>query len=177
MAPDTHRAIMNRMVKDFGSDVGVIDPVRVLRLPGFHHMKNPASPHRVELVEANGRVYTADQIAAAFPPIWPSRLADKPSPAKPLPAVLEPELERARKALCFIPSDDRDTWLKVGMALSASFGESGRGLWDAWSRQSGKYTDAGQVKAWKSFKGASLTIGTIFWLRRQHRGRAPIYSL
>jgi hypothetical protein len=91
--------------------------------------------------------------------------------------VLEQEIERARKALCFIPSDDRNTWLAVGMALSASFGESGRDLWDAWSRQSGKYTDDGQVKAWKSFKGASRTVGTIFWLRRQHRGRAPIYSL
>ena len=31
--------------------------------------------------------------------------------------VLEPEYERARKALCFIPADDRETWVTVGMAL------------------------------------------------------------
>jgi hypothetical protein len=105
------------------------------------------------------------------------RQADRPSPAKALPAILEPELERARRALCFIPSDDRETWLMVGMALSGSFGEAGRDLWDAWSRQSSKYTDAGQVKAWRSFRGASRKVGTIFWLRRQNRGRAPIYSL
>ena len=103
--------------------------------------------------------------------------ADRASPAKPLPAVLEPEIERVRNALRFIPSDDRETWLAVGMALSASFGENGRSLWDAWSRQSARYTDVGQAKAWKSFNGASRTIGTIFWLRRQYRGRAPIYSL
>jgi hypothetical protein len=54
--------------------------------------------------------------------------ADKRSPAKPLPATLEPSLERARKALNFIPSDDCETWLKVGMALSGSFGEGGRDL-------------------------------------------------
>ena len=105
------------------------------------------------------------------------RQADKPSPAKPLPAVLEPEIERARKALCFIPSDDRDTWLAVGMALSGSFGDSGRSLWDEWSRQSRNYTEAGQVKAWKSFKGGARTVATIFWLRSQYRGSMPVYRL
>jgi hypothetical protein len=105
------------------------------------------------------------------------RQADKRSPAKPLPATLEPALERARKALNFVPSDDRETWLTVGMALSGSFGNSGRDLWDAWSKQSSKYTDAGQAKAWRSFKGASRTVATIFWLRGQHSGHTPIYSL
>jgi hypothetical protein len=105
------------------------------------------------------------------------RQVDKRKAPAPLPDTLEPALERARKALCFIPSDDRETWLTVGMALSGSFGDSGRGLWDAWSRQSSKYTDAGQAKAWRSFKGSSSAVGTIFWLRRRYRGGAPIYSL
>lgn len=103
--------------------------------------------------------------------------ANKPSPARPLPVELGPALERARNALCFIPSHDRETWLAVGMALSGSFGESGRDLWDQWSKQSEKYTDAGQAKAWRSFKGSARTVGTIFWLRGQYRCRAPIYSL
>ena len=95
---------------------------------------------------------------------------------KPL-VELEPEYERARKALCFIPSDDRETWLAVGMSLAGSFGNIGRSLWDDWSKQSNKYTEAGQVKAWRSFRRQGRSIGTIFWLRRQYRGSVPIYSL
>jgi putative DNA primase/helicase len=91
--------------------------------------------------------------------------------------VLEPEYERARKALCFIPSDDRDTWLAVGMALAGSFGDGACGLWDDWSKQSAKFNADNQVKAWRSFRGRGRSVGTIFWLRRQYRGRSPIYSL
>ena len=105
------------------------------------------------------------------------RQSDKRSPATPLPATLEPALERARKALSFIPSDDRETWLTVGMALAGSFGDSARDLWDAWSKQSIKFNEDNQEKAWRSFRGAGRSVGTIFWLRRQYRGRSPIYSL
>ena len=103
--------------------------------------------------------------------------ADKPEAPQNNPVVLEPALERARKALCFIPSDDRDTWLTVGMALAGSFGDSAKGLWDEWSKQSSKFNAHEQVKAWRSFRGAGRTVGTIFWLRRQYRGRSQIYSL
>ena len=105
------------------------------------------------------------------------RQADKPSPAKTLPVELEPELERARKALCFVPADSREVWLAVGMSLAGSFGDSGRELWDTWSRQSSKFDEAGQVKAWRSFRHTGRSVGTIFWLRHQYRGYSPIYSL
>jgi len=103
--------------------------------------------------------------------------ADKPEAPRNNPVVLEPDLERARKALCFIPSDDRDTWLTVGMALAGSFGDSARDLWDVWSKQSSRFNADNQVKAWRSFRGSGRSVGTIFWLRRQYRGRSPIYSL
>jgi Bifunctional DNA primase/polymerase, N-terminal/Primase C terminal 2 (PriCT-2) len=90
----------------------------------------------------------------------------------PLPA----DLERARKALNFVPSDDRDIWLRVGIALSA-FADDGRELWDLWSRQSDKFCEKEQNKAWHSFKFAGLSLGTIFHFRSLYRGRPPLYDL
>ena len=33
------------------------------------------------------------------------------------------DLERIREALHFIPASDRDTWLRMGMAVKSEFGE------------------------------------------------------
>ena len=41
---DEVEAVQQRLVDDFGSDPNAKDISRVLRLPGFDHMKNPASP-------------------------------------------------------------------------------------------------------------------------------------
>jgi hypothetical protein len=88
---------------------------------------------------------------------------------------LADDQERVRRALEYIDADDRDTWLKIGMALSGTFGEGGRPLWDAWSSQSPKFSEAGQNKAWRSFRRRGRTIGTVFELRRGSRFR--IYDL
>lgn len=61
--------VMRRMIADHGSDRGVKDISRVLRVPGFLHRKTPATPHPVKLLDANGRRYTRAEIMAAFPPI------------------------------------------------------------------------------------------------------------
>lgn len=45
------------------------------------------------------------------------------------------DVERIREALQFIPSTDRDTWLRMGMAIKSELGEAGFELWDNWSRQ------------------------------------------
>jgi Bifunctional DNA primase/polymerase, N-terminal/Primase C terminal 2 (PriCT-2) len=98
---------------------------------------------------------------------------------KPWPArsdIGPADLERARKALRFVPSDDRDTWIKVGIALSA-FADDGRDLWDLWSKQSDKFDEKEQEKAWRSFKYAGLTLGTIFHFRSLYRGQPPVYDL
>jgi putative DNA primase/helicase len=43
-----------------------------------------------------------------------------------------------RQALGFIPSDDRDIWIRCGMAIKAELGEAGYELWDQWSSTSDK---------------------------------------
>lgn len=53
-----------------GSDPVVVDLPRVMRLPGFRHMKNPARPAWVRIIGTDERLpYTPEAIAAAFPPV------------------------------------------------------------------------------------------------------------
>lgn len=73
-------------------------------------------------------------------------------------------LERVKRALSKIDSDDRDTWIQVGMALH----HEGEGcvdwlaLWDEWSQGSGKYV-AGECEAkWSGFgKHHGVTCATV----------------
>ena len=43
-----------RLVTDYGSDPNAKDRSRVLRLAGFHQMKQPTSPHRVRILRESG---------------------------------------------------------------------------------------------------------------------------
>ena len=67
-----------------------------------------------------------------------------------------------RAALALIPADDRDLWLRIGMALKSELGDEGLALFEAWS-ESGASFDAKAVKAtWKSFKpGGAVTMATL----------------
>jgi hypothetical protein len=85
----------------------------------------------------------------------------------------EPDLDRIGRALALIPSDDRETWLTVAMALHDEFtaGEEGFALWDEWSASSAKYDADDQRRVWESFGsriGKPVTIGTLYKLAKQH---------
>ena len=43
------------------------DISRVLRVPGYYHMKNPDEPFMCEIVDWNGEYYTEEQMLSAFP--------------------------------------------------------------------------------------------------------------
>lgn len=78
-------------------------------------------------------------------------------------------VEAARAALAVIPSDDRDVWWRMGMALKSEFGDDGLPLFEAWSEMSASF-DAKAVKStWKSFKpGGPVTIGTLIAEAKRH---------
>lgn len=68
-------AAMRRMVADHGSDPNAKDRARVLRLPGFYHMKNPDAPHMVRIVAESGELpYSWARITEAIRS-YESRLA------------------------------------------------------------------------------------------------------
>ncbi len=71
-----------------------------------------------------------------------------------------------QSALSVIPPDDRDMWVKIGMAIKDEFGEEGLPIWDAWSMQSDSYNEKAARSAWRSFKPGPVTIRTLFYVAR-----------
>jgi putative DNA primase/helicase len=74
-----------------------------------------------------------------------------------------------RAALTFIPAEDRELWLRIGMALKSELGESGFDMFETWSHTAENF-DAKAVKStWKSFKaGGGITIATLIAEAKQY---------
>ena len=166
-------AVMERMVKSYGSDPQAKDLPRVLRVPGFLHRKN-GTPHLIRIVKPNGggeevRRYTKAEILAAFPPIEQPKKESK-SQQRTWSNSDSDDLRLACDALPYINADDRELWRDIGMALKDRFGDAGRLLWDDWSRKSDKYDERDQEKNWRSFgRRPGITIATLFH-HAQQRG-------
>jgi hypothetical protein len=112
LQPDQHEGVLRRLVHDHGADANATGYARILRLPGFFHMK--AEPHLVTFA-AHGKAsgdgstevtpYLPSEILAAFPPM--SRYQMKTALAAPgaggntaVATVNAPtEVERARRWL------------------------------------------------------------------------------
>lgn len=70
-----------------------------------------------------------------------------------------------RDALSFLDPDDRDLWVKMGMAVKVELGAAGFDLWDEWSSTAPNYNAKAAKSSWKSFKDSGrLGIGTLFYL-------------
>lgn len=101
----------------------------------------------------------------------------RPTPAgpagQPAPRIITPELVRA--ALAAIPADvDRDTWVRLGMAIKAELGDAGFEWWDTWSQGSQAYSATDARDVWRSIKaGGRVKGGTLFGLAKDHGFRFP----
>jgi hypothetical protein len=136
----------------------------VLRMPGFYHLKDPDHPHLVELIEAPGWIYSAEQLEEAFPPIWP-----EPPKRAHQRDFGGNEFERLMNALSYIPSDNRLTWFQVACALKHHFGDAARDVWDGWSATSAKFNPKTQTSTWKSIRRShGIGIGTLFHIAREN---------
>lgn len=69
-----------------------------------------------------------------------------------------------RDALGYVPPNDRDTWLRMGMAVKSELGEDGFALWDEWSQAAGEsYDERDSKSVWRSIRPVGkVTIGTLF---------------
>lgn len=88
----------------------------------------------------------------------------KPPPCETTP--LGSDLDDIEAALAVIPSNDRETWLKIGMALKAELGQAGFELWDKWSSTAPNY--GGTEKAWNSFKRNGVSILSLFDVAKEY---------
>ena len=78
------------------------------------------------------------------------------------------DVDRIRSALSFVPADDRDIWVRMGMAIKSELGESGFDLWDEWSQRADSYNPRDAHDVWKSIRAnGKVTAGTLF-----HEGKA-----
>lgn len=169
------KRVMSGMVQNYGSDRNATDISRTLRLPGTLHQKG--EPHSVRIEWDNGnapRRYNRQEIVSAFGIVADSK-ADLVAYAASdkAPATFDPD--RLRDALRWIPSDNRNDWLKVGMALhlESAGSDDAFGMWDEWSKgtAAGNYDSREQHRAWASFReehGNPVTIGSLFHLAKEN---------
>jgi RecA-family ATPase len=148
---------------------------RIMRVPGTLNVlgktkiKAGRKPTPAELIEFHDeRIYDLED----FPE--PAPEAEKPELEKPIGTASgehagghdRVEYERAKSALKAIPNDERENWLRIGMALKAGFGELGYGLWLDWAQSCSKYDDEDSRRVWDSLGRNGVQIATLFWMAR-----------
>jgi len=79
-----------------------------------------------------------------------------------------------REALHFIPADDREVWVQMGMAIKSELGDDGFEIWNSWSQSASNYDPKAVADAWKSIKSyGGITIATLFHTAKVH-GYTPL---
>jgi hypothetical protein len=164
---DEFGAIQRCLVERYGSDRNAADLSRVLRLPGFYHQKvKPAQgrtgePYLVRIVHESGaQPLPRERVLAIFPPV--AEVASALQATTTEPVVIGSDTQRElRSALASLRSDDRDLWVRMGMALK-TLGDVGRGLWIEWSQTSNKYDPADATHKWDSFEPERTGYQAVF---------------
>ncbi|CAB3759371.1 DUF927 domain-containing protein [Paraburkholderia solisilvae] len=80
------------------------------------------------------------------------------------------ERQRIQSALSFIPPDiERDTWVRIAMAIKSELGDDGFEIFDVWSSEGSTYKAAAARTTWKSVKsGGGVTIGTLYAIAKEY---------
>ena len=74
------------------------------------------------------------------------------------------DIDRIREALQFIDPSDRETWLRMGMAIKSELADTGFDVWEAWSLQAESFNGKDARDVWKSIRAdGKVTIGTLFY--------------
>lgn len=181
--------VQKALAQLFGTDPSVSDIGRVMRMAGtlnpkypdaesvkiVYMAKNPKPLKLRRLIDGLGLKLDADTLKKLGAMTANAANADAPSSATsilppPTDASARHKLERERivAALAAIPADDRDTWMRVGMALhSWDAAEAGFSVWDDWSHKSPKHDPKTQRDTWSAFKpGGGVSLGTLFYLAK-----------
>ncbi len=103
------------------------------------------------------------------------RLKEKPQDVASTPANLLPSSDDYAKAEKVVAVLSQITiayqdWIKIGMALRAGFGESGKTLWDRFLNNP-NYQDTQRIidTAWRSFSGVrSITLASLFYIAEKY---------
>lgn len=85
------------------------------------------------------------------------------------------EIRRIRSALAFIPSEEREVWVEIAMALKSTGAEEQvYGLWIEWSQQSEKFDARDSARVWRSISPhGTTTIASLFYEAERRGWVAP----
>lgn len=68
-------------------------------------------------------------------------------------------------ALSYVPAGDRDTWVRMAMAIKSELGEGGFEIWNTWSAGDPSYNATDARDVWRSVKQqGKVSIGTLIKL-------------
>jgi len=128
------------------------------------------SPPKIE------NLYAPDVISLPMThrPEEPAEPTLKPAPINRT-GVQRADEDETRSALKYIPADDYDSWIRIGLILKCSLAEGGFALWNDWSKSSTKYEDESKcLEKWHELcPDGSLGIGTLFHMAQQNGWNGP----
>lgn len=70
-------------------------------------------------------------------------------------------IDDIREALRYLDESDRETWVRMGMAVKAEFGNAGMDAWMDWSAGYAKFKESDARQVWKSFRRGGISLGTL----------------
>jgi putative DNA primase/helicase len=74
-----------------------------------------------------------------------------------------------RDALAYVPANDRDTWVRMGMAVKSEIGDDGYDIWTEWSQRDESFNESDAKAVWRSIKpGGKVTVATLFHEAQRH---------
>lgn len=72
-------------------------------------------------------------------------------------------MNKAHAALSYLPADDREFWVKIGMAIKSEFAEDGFDMWNQWSQGADSYNEKSARAVWRSISpDGKIRIGTLY---------------
>lgn len=114
-----------------------------------------------------------DGVVPSVLPDWLRAMKTHPahSPAPDAVPVDAAVAKDAREALYVLDADDREVWLRAGMALhSTGWGTPAYAMWTSWAQQSDKFDAKDQIRTWDSFKPRENGV-SLAWVFGQARDR------
>jgi hypothetical protein len=137
----------------------------------------PACPR-----DAGGEFRCFHELGTLFDPMRVALPDDTPKaepPVQPIPVTrhLAATLKRLESALEHLDHDDREVWVKVGLAIKHDLGDAGRQAWLDWSAKSpAKFDRDHAIKTWESFKirepgdEPAITLGSVYMASKRDGG-------
>jgi hypothetical protein len=152
-----------RLIAHYGTDPGIHDLPRIMRLGGSLHLKDPLNPILCTIEEHAAcwaPTYSLAELMEGLPKIASH---DPPKTDASKNQLAEDPLDLAAAvAVLANPNLDWDEWNTIGMAIHAATdgSEIGRALWLAFSAKSSKSDETDTLARWEHYSSSpATTIG------------------